>query len=145
MVWISKIVDQSLNVFFTFTGRVENFTDFWQPVQPVNPSRIALALYSGLFAYGGWNTVNIITEELKNPQRNLPLSIYISITLVTFIYVLTNMAYFAVLLPVEIMQSNAVAVTFADRLYGQFSWTIPVCVSLSCFGGLNGLLFTSGR
>nr|CAH8864826.1 unnamed protein product [Trichobilharzia regenti] len=126
-------------------GRVENFTDFWQPVQPVNPSRIALALYSGLFAYGGWNTVNIITEELKNPQRNLPLSIYISITLVTFIYVLTNMAYFAVLLPVEIMQSNAVAVTFADRLYGQFSWTIPVCVSLSCFGGLNGLLFTSGR
>ncbi|TNN14685.1 Large neutral amino acids transporter small subunit 2 [Schistosoma japonicum] len=126
-------------------GKLENFQDFWQPIQPLHPSRLALALYSGLFAYAGWNSLNIVTEELQNPEKNLPRSIYISITLVTIVYVLTNMAYFTVLLPYEIIQSNAVAVTFADRLFGQFSWFMSIFISLSCFGGLNGLLFTSGR
>uniref|UniRef100_A0A095AUF3 Large neutral amino acids transporter small subunit 2 n=1 Tax=Schistosoma haematobium TaxID=6185 RepID=A0A095AUF3_SCHHA len=126
-------------------GRLENFEEFWQPTRPINPSRIALAFYSGLFAYAGWNFLNIITEELQDPEQNLPRSIYISITIVTFVYVLTNMAYFIVLLPYEIIQSNAVAVTFADRLYGKFSWIMSIFISLSCFGGLNGILFTSGR
>ncbi|CAH8543384.1 unnamed protein product [Schistosoma turkestanicum] len=126
-------------------GRIENFNDFWQPVRSIHPSRMALAFYSGLFAYAGWNFLNIITEEIQNPEQNLPRSIYISITIVTVVYVLTNMAYFIVLQPYEIIQSNAVAVTFAAHLYGQFSWIMSIFISLSCFGGLNGILFTSGR
>ncbi|VDO66898.1 unnamed protein product [Schistosoma margrebowiei] len=50
-------------------GRLENFEEFWQPTRPINPSRIALAFYSGLFAYAGWNFLNIITEELQNPEQ----------------------------------------------------------------------------
>lgn len=41
-------------VLCTFVGRLENFEEFWQPTRPINPSRIALAFYSGLFAYAGW-------------------------------------------------------------------------------------------
>ncbi|RTG91448.1 uncharacterized protein DC041_0004573 [Schistosoma bovis] len=50
-------------------GRLENFEEFWQPTRPINPSRIALAFYSGLFAYAGWNFLNIITEELQDPEQ----------------------------------------------------------------------------
>ncbi|CAH8584536.1 unnamed protein product [Schistosoma mattheei] len=142
---LALIVTILSGLYVVCQGRLENFEEFWQPTRPINPSRIALAFYSGLFAYAGWNFLNIITEELQNPEQNLPRSIYISITIVTFVYVLTNMAYFIVLLPYEIIQSNAVAVTFADRLYGKFSWIMSIFISLSCFGGLNGILFTSGR
>lgn len=51
-----------------------------------------------------------MTEELKDPYKNLPRAIYISLPLVTGIYVLANMAYVAVLTPQQILASDAIAV-----------------------------------
>ncbi|KAB7501251.1 Y+L amino acid transporter 2 [Armadillidium nasatum] len=93
---------------------------------------ISMALYSGLFAYGGWN-------------YELPRSIWIALPLVTIIYVLANIAYLAVLTPEEIVSSQAVAVLFGQRTLGPLQYTVPVFVALSTFGSLNGILFTSGR
>ncbi|CAK9297653.1 unnamed protein product [Gordionus sp. m RMFG-2023] len=109
------------------------------------PGNIALSFYSGLFSYAGWNYLNFVTEELKNPYKNLPRSIYISLPLVTIVYVLANVAYFSVMTPFEIETSKAVAVTFGEKTLGKGAWIMPIFVAASTFGGLNGGIFASSR
>ena len=74
------------------------------------PGKICLAFYSGIYSYAGWNYLNFMTEELKNPFVNLPRAIYLSLPVVTFLYILANVSYLAVLTPTEMMASNAIAV-----------------------------------
>ncbi|KAK0151581.1 b(0,+)-type amino acid transporter 1 [Merluccius polli] len=106
---------------------------------------IGLAFYNGLWAYDGWNQLNFITEELKDPYRNLPLAILIGIPLVSVCYVLVNVSYFTVMTATEVLQSPAVAVTFGDRVFYPLSWIVPLFVVLSTFGSANGSCFTAGR
>ena len=107
----------------------------------VSPGSIGHAFYSVMWAYGGWTGLNSITEEVKNPDKNFPRTIMISIPLVILCYVLMNLAYFSVLTKQEILASDAVALTFADRLSPVFGAIMPVIVSLSCIGSLNAGLF----
>ncbi|XP_033626182.1 Y+L amino acid transporter 2-like isoform X2 [Asterias rubens] len=117
-------------------GHTENFQEPFKNSK--GGSDIALAFYGGLFAYAAWNYLNYLTEEIKNPYRNLPWAIGVSLPLVTIIYVLANIAYFAVLTPEELENSNAVAVTFGEKLFGPMAWIMPVSVAMSTFGGVNG-------
>ncbi|XP_069698385.1 Y+L amino acid transporter 2 [Periplaneta americana] len=126
------------------SGKTENFRSPMSNTNP-EPGFIALAFYSGLFSYSGWNYLNFVTEELKEPYKNLPRAIWISMPMVTIIYVLTNIAYFVVLTKDELLASDAVAVTFGDKLLGVMSWIMPFFVACSTFGALNGAIFASSR
>ncbi|XP_033638823.1 large neutral amino acids transporter small subunit 1-like [Asterias rubens] len=111
----------------------------------MSASGMAQAMYGGLFAYGGWNFLNFLTEELQNPIRNLPLAILIGLPIVTIIYVLANISYLAVLSPQEMLISDAVALAFGEKTLGVASVIIPISVAMSTFGGVNGLLLASSR
>ncbi|XP_033215381.1 Y+L amino acid transporter 2 [Belonocnema kinseyi] len=125
-------------------GHNESFQEPFKNTKS-QPGKIAVGFYLGIFSYSGWNYLNFMTEELRNPYVNLPRAIYISLPLVTLVYVLTNVAYLAVLSPYEMLQSNAIAVSFGDKILGVMSWTIPLMVAVSAFGGLSVHIMTSSR
>ncbi|KAM3964709.1 juvenile hormone Inducible-21 [Aphomia sociella] len=130
-------------IYYICIGHTENFERSFDG--EYSAGNIALAFYSGLFAFGGWNYLNFVTEELQDPYKNLPRAIWIAMPMVTIIYVMANLAYFAVVSKMEMMSNPAVAAIFGDRLFTGWSWVIPVFVALSTFGGVNGVLFTSAR
>ncbi|XP_064201958.1 LOW QUALITY PROTEIN: large neutral amino acids transporter small subunit 2 [Anguilla rostrata] len=82
----------------------------FESFQEYDVGMVALAFLQGSFAYGGWNFLNYVTEELVDPHVNLPRAIFISIPLVTFVYVFANIAYVTAMSPQELLASNAVAV-----------------------------------
>lgn len=95
-------------------GRYENFANPFENSN-YNPGNIAVAFYSGLFCYAGWSYLNFVVEEVKEPNKNLPRSIWIGLTTVIIVYSLTNVAYFTLLTPKEMLESNAVAVVLFSK------------------------------
>lgn len=65
--------------------------------------------------------------------------------IVTIVYVLVNVAYFAVLSKADMLSSFATAVLFGQKMFGPLAWLIPMFVAISTFGGINGVIFTSAR
>ncbi|XP_043923541.1 b(0,+)-type amino acid transporter 1-like [Protopterus annectens] len=106
---------------------------------------VGLAFYQALWAYDGWNMLNNVTEEVKRPQKTLPRAILIAIPVVTFLYVMVNVSYFAVMTTNEFLKSNAPAVTWGSKILGTWMWLIPVSVAMSTFGTINGTTFAAGR
>ncbi|CAH8588566.1 unnamed protein product [Schistosoma curassoni] len=125
-------------------GHVEEFQSPFEGSN-WNPGSIAKAFYSGLFSYAGWNYLNCMIEEMKNPKRDLPIAIVFSCLVVTIVYTLANVAYITVVSLNEILTTPAVAVTFANRIYGPAWWIMPIFVAFSTFGGVNGNMLTTSR
>ncbi|XP_006977662.1 cystine/glutamate transporter [Peromyscus maniculatus bairdii] len=125
-------------------GQTQHFEDAFSG-RDANLMGLPLAFYYGMYAYAGWFYLNFITEEVENPERTIPLAICISMAIITVGYVLTNVAYFTTISAEELLQSSAVAVTFSERLLGNFSLAVPIFVALSCFGSMNGGVFAVSR
>ncbi|KAM6913092.1 b(0,+)-type amino acid transporter 1 isoform 1-T1 [Xenentodon cancila] len=131
-------------VVMLIRGTNESFQEsFENTTVGINPTGIAL--YHCLWSYDGWNNLNFVIEELKHPEVNLPRALMIAISLVTGLYLLVNVSYLAVLTPEELMSSNAVAVTWGNKVLGRWGWIMSVAAALSAFGSLNGSFFSGGR
>ncbi|XP_033626075.1 cystine/glutamate transporter-like [Asterias rubens] len=126
-------------------GKFENLRSGFTPAIDVTPDKLPLAFYSGLFAYSGWQFLPTFTEEIENPSRNIPLGITLSMTLITGVYILVNLAYYVELTPIEILSSDAVALTYGERVLGPWAFIISIAVALSCIGSINGSIFSFAR
>jgi basic amino acid/polyamine antiporter, APA family len=104
------------------------------------------ALVAALWAYDGWNNVNMIAAEVRNPQRNLPRALIGGVLLVIAIYLLTNLAYFFVLSSSEVASSDRVAAEMMRRLYGQpGAGLVSIAAMISIFAALNGSILSGSR
>ncbi|XP_072314249.1 b(0,+)-type amino acid transporter 1-like [Eucyclogobius newberryi] len=104
-----------------------------------------MAFYQGLWSFSGWANLNFVTEELKRPEVNLQRAIILGVSLVTVLYLLVNVSYLSVMTPKELMSSNAVALTWGNKVLGSWGWIMSVAAALSAFGSLNGSMFAGGR
>ncbi|XP_045458497.1 large neutral amino acids transporter small subunit 1 [Melitaea cinxia] len=125
-------------------GGVEHFENGWEGTK-TSVSDWSVAFYSGIFSYSGWNYLNFMTEELRDPFVNLPRAIYISLPLVTAIYLLANVSYLAVLGPTGVRATEAIAVDFAVSALGVLKWAMPTLVAIAILGGLSVHIMTSSR
>lgn len=112
-------------------------------------SAFFVAMLSVLWAYDGWLDISFITGEIKNPKRNVPLSILIGVSVAMGLYFLVNYVYMHVL-PLDKLAAvgpNEIgAAAVASTLIGAAGKTmIVVLIMISVFGALNGIILAHTR
>lgn len=114
-------------------------------------SMIAFAVVATLWAYEGWTNLNTVAEEVKNPKRNLPLAIIISIVSITLLYTLFNYSIYRVLPFSEIERLLAnnefyLGTYVAEKLLGNTGRLLVItAMVISMFGSLNGCILAFPR
>ncbi|HSC37627.1 MAG TPA: amino acid permease, partial [Chitinophagaceae bacterium] len=109
---------------------------------------IAAAMVGSIFSSDSWNNVTFIAGEIKNPKRNIGLSLFLGTLVVTVIYVTTNLMYISVLPLHEVAfaQQDRVAVTASNAIFGNAgTYVIAVMIMISTFGCNNGLILAGAR
>ena len=140
-----------------------NFGNFWAvrgTLQDVGPNgltaitafglfvAICVSQTNSLFSADAWNNITFTAGEVKNPKRNIPLSLAFGTMLVIALYLFANIAYL-VALPFETIQavpSDRVASATADVIFPGLGATImAVFIMVSTFGCNNGLILAGAR
>ena len=109
---------------------------------------IAAAMVGSIFSSDSWNNVTFIAGEIKNPQRNIGLSLFLGTLIVTVIYVTANLMYISVLPlhDVAFAQQDRVAVAASNAIFGNIgTYVIAVMIMISTFGCNNGLILAGAR
>ena len=109
-------------------------------------SGVGLAMIFVLFTYGGWNDGAYISAEVRNRERNMSRALFLSIGLVTLIYVLVNLAYVNGLGFPAVAKSDAVAADLLARAWGApGEKLISVLVALATLTSINGSMIVGAR
>lgn len=109
---------------------------------------ISAAMVGSLFSSDAWNGVTFIAGEIKNPQRNVGLSLFLGTLTVSVIYVLANIMYLAVVPLQEIATapSDRVAVVASQYIFGNIgTLIIALMIMVSTFACNNGLIMAGAR
>jgi len=111
-------------------------------------SGISAAMVGSLFSSDAWNGVTFIAGEIKNPKRNVGLSLFLGTFIVTSLYVVTNLMYLAVVPFDEIATAkfDRVAVVASDYIFGNIgALIIAIMIMISTFACNNGLIMAGAR
>jgi len=109
---------------------------------------ICVAQTNSLFSADAWNNITFTAGEVKDPRRNIPLSLSLGATLVIGLYLLANIAYLTTLPLGAIQQapSDRVASATADVIFPGYGAVImAVAIMISTFGCTNGLILAGAR
>jgi APA family basic amino acid/polyamine antiporter len=148
-VKIISIVLISVFLLLLGNGSFSNvYNGFQMPVSETSHmiAMIGLAFAGAFWAYDAWNSVTYVSGEVKNPRRNIPLSLLWGTVIVIAVYVLINVAYLYVLPIGEMAKSPLVAASAAEKIFGSNGASlISIAVIISTFGALNGSILATAR
>ena len=147
-----------------------NMENFWTPyVTKVNAdgtitkellsgvvlwAAVGAAMVGSLFSSDSWNNITYTAGEIKEPQKNIPLSLFLGTLIVTILYILANVAYM-MLMPVAgspegasvfergimFATDNRVGTAAASMIFGTAAATImALLIMVSTFGCNNGII-----
>ena len=109
---------------------------------------ISAAMVGSVFSSDAWNGVTFIAGEIKNPKRNVGLSLFLGTFIVSVIYILANMMYLAAvpLQDIAFAKSDRVAVVASQNIFGDSGTIIiAVMIMISTFACNNGLIMAGAR
>jgi APA family basic amino acid/polyamine antiporter len=133
------------------TAVAANFHDFWRGATPFSWSVVGLvgtAMVGPLFASDAWNNVTFTAGEVRNPKRDLPLSLGIGTGVVSALFIGCNFVYLSVLtLPqIQTAPEDRVATAVVTVMFGAVASKImAAAIMISTFGCVNGLILSGAR
>ena len=105
-----------------------------------------IALVAALWAYDGWNDLNMVSEEIEHPERNIPLGLIVGVLVVAALYMATNAAVQYVLPAAQVAASDRPASDATRLAIGAAgAMIVSAGMALSMFVGLNGTTMSGGR
>jgi basic amino acid/polyamine antiporter, APA family len=135
-----------------FTAMQHNTNDSGPAWLPIGGSAligaIAASMVGSIFSSDSWNNVTFIAGEIKNPKKNIGLSLFLGTLIVTIIYVCANLMYLNVLPlhDIAFAENDRVAVAAAKNIFGDAgTYVIAVLIMISTFGCNNGLILAGAR
>src|SRR5580704_4211740 len=112
----------------------------------LQPVQFGIALVAVLWAYEGWHVLSFTAGEFKNAQRDLPRGLFYGTLLVVVTYISANVAYYCVLTPHQIQNTERVAATAVSLALGPTAATfVTVLILVSIVGATNGMILTGPR
>jgi APA family basic amino acid/polyamine antiporter len=127
-----------------------NFSNFWGEVNFgwTAIRLVGVGMVGALFSSDAWNNVTFTAGEVRNPRRNLPLSLALGVGVVSILYLGCNLIYLSVL-PLEAIQhapEDRVATAVAAGILGPAAVRVmAAAIMVSTFGCLNGLILAGAR
>ncbi|CAI5998670.1 unnamed protein product [Closterium sp. NIES-64] len=135
--------------FMLLQGPATATANLLQPLPPLDSldlSRLGAGLVAAIWAFDGWNCLGFLSEELKNPKRDLPRSLSIGMLIAVVICLSANVAYLCILPAQAIGISQVVAVDSVALVFGPVvGRLVALLVAFNVLGSANGTLLCNAR
>lgn len=127
-----------------------NFSDFWANAGWTFTAirLVGVAMVGSLFSSDAWNNITFTAAEVRNPRKNLPLSLALGVGIVSLLYVSCNFVYLNALPlePIKTAPSDRVATAAVSVILGPAAVQVmAVAIMISTFGCMNGLILAGAR
>lgn len=128
-------------------GSTQNFSPLFTdrpPLSLIGP--LGLAMVAVLWTFDGWIFVTYVAGEVKNPERNIPLSLIFCMVIVVSVYIALNTVLVYVLGFDQMIGSELVMADAASKFIGgKGAAIVTIIILISLIGANNGFILTSAR
>jgi len=132
--------------FWAGQGSFHHFQPSAEMLPSLSAEKFAVSLIFVSFAYSGWNAAAYMGSEIVNPQRNIPLALFIGTAIVTLLYLLLNMVYLYALSPAEMAGVMEIGAKAAVSLFGEnISRVFSAAVAVGILSVLSAMIMTGPR
>src|SRR5207302_2663417 len=147
LIWHSDVARANFGNFWTVRGSLEDLGGGLTAVTAFGLFvGICVAQTGSLFSADAWNNITFTAGEVKDPKRNIPLSLAFGTIIVIALYLLANVAYLAALPFEKIQGADRVATDTMNVIFsGRGAIVMAVAIMISTFGCNNGLILAGAR